>query len=94
MAATVNSEGGVVVSGENRRPGAWLLPAIVVAVGAYVLYTGVQNGTLSAVALKPVNWVGVPLLAAGAITALGKKPLAKLLGVLVAVVGAILVICV
>lgn len=81
------------MSGENRRIGGWLLPAIVVAVGAYFLISGMRSGTLRAVELKPVNWAGLGLMAAGLVAALLKKPVLKLLGVLVCAVGAIMVIC-
>ena len=79
------------MSGEHRR--GWILPVIVVAVGAYFLVTGMQRGTLSAVTLRPVNWAGIALMAAGLIFAFMKKPALKLLGVAVCGIGAILVIC-
>ena len=86
--------GGVYMSGEDRRFNGWLLPVLVVAVGAYCLYAGAQGGTLSAARLRPVNWVGIAALAAGAACALaGKRPVVRLLGVLAAGIGAILVIC-
>ena len=82
------------MSGEHRRPGAWLLPAIVVAAGAYFLYDASQRGTLRAIALSPVNWTGLALMLVGAVLAIVKKAAGpKLLGVMIAVVGAILVIC-
>ena len=81
------------MSGENRRMGGWLLPVIVVAVGAFFLYTNVQAGTLHAATLRPVNWAGIALMAAGALAAFWKKPLVKLMGVLVCGIGAIMVIC-
>lgn len=81
------------MSGENRRFGGFLLPVIVVLVGAYFLVTGMRSGTLSAAELKPVNWVGLALMLAGLICAFFKKPALKLAGTLVCGVGAILVIC-
>lgn len=81
------------MSGENRRFGGWLLPVIVVAVGAYFLVTGMQSGTLKAVQLKPVNWAGIALMVAGLVPAFMSKPVLKLAGVLVCGIGAILVIC-
>lgn len=81
------------MSGEHRRFGGWFLPVIVVAIGAYFLITGMLNGTLHAVALRPVNWVGVGLMALGVVAAFFKKPLIKLAGVLICGVGAILIIC-
>lgn len=83
------------MSGENRRFGGWLLPVLVVAVGAYFLVNGLRTGTLRAVALGPVNWVGLGLMAAGLVVAiaLGKRGLWKLVGTLICGVGAILVIC-
>ena len=81
------------MSGENRRLGGWLLPVIVVAVGAYFLVTGMRSGTLRTVQLKPVNWVGLGAMLAGLVAALMKKPKLKLIGVLVCAVGAIMVIC-
>ena len=82
------------MSGERRRAGGWLLPVIVVGLGAYFLLTGMQGGTLKPAALKPVNWAGIPLLVAGAVAAIAvKKPAIKLIGVLLAGVGAILIIC-
>ena len=81
------------VSGENRRFGGWMLPVIVVAVGAYFLFGALQNGTLQAVTLKPTGFVGLALMIAGAATALaGKRRALKLIGVLIAVAGAIMVI--
>ena len=79
------------MSGEHRR--GWILPVIVVAVGATFLVTGMQRGTLSAVTLKSVNWAGIALMAAGLISAFMKKPVLKLVGVLACGIGAILVIC-
>ena len=79
------------MSGEHRR--GWILPVIVVAVGATFLVTGMQRGTLSAVTLRPVNWAGIALMAAGLISAFMKKPALKLVGVLACGIGAILVIC-
>ena len=83
------------MSGENRRYGGWLLPVIVVAVGAYFLLNAMRQGTLTAVSLKPVNYVGLALMAAGlvGVVALRKRDLWKLAGVLVCGVGAIMVIC-
>ena len=79
------------MSGEHRR--GWILPVIVVAVGAYFLVTGMQQGTLSAVTLKPVNWAGLALMAAGLVSAFMKRPALKLAGVAACGIGAILVIC-
>ena len=79
--------------GENRRPTAWLLPVIVVAVGAYFLYDAAGRGTLKAVSLSPVNWSGLGLMAAGLVCAFFKQPALKLAGVLACGIGAILVIC-
>lgn len=83
------------MSGENRRYGGWLLPVIVVAVGAYFLVDALQKGTLTAVALKPVNYAGLALMVAGlvGVLALRKRDLWKLVGTLVCGVGAIMVIC-
>lgn len=82
------------MSGESRRPGGWLLPVIVVAAGAYFLVTALQSGTLSAVSLKPVNWIGLALMVAGATVALvvREKKLYKLAGVVLCVAGAVMVI--
>ena len=82
------------VSGENRRPGGWLLPVIVLAVGAYFLVNAMQHGALRAATLRPVNWVGLALMPVGAVCALAvkKRGLWKLAGVLVCGVGAIMVI--
>ena len=85
------------MSGEDRRSSAnrgWLLPVIVAAAGAAFLIASMRNGTLNAVALKPVNWAGLALMAAGVVPALGRKPLWKLVGTLICGVGAIMVICV
>ena len=79
------------MSGEHRR--GWILPVIVVAVGAYFLVTGMQRGTLSAVTLKPVNWAGIALMVAGLVSAFMKKPALKLMGVALGGIGAVLVIC-
>ena len=79
------------MSGEHRR--GWILPVIVVAVGAYFLVTGMQRGTLSAVTLRPVNWAGIALMVAGLVSAFMKKPAMMLLGVAVCGISAILVIC-
>lgn len=83
------------MSGENRRYGGWLLPVIVVAVGAYFLVNGMQKGTLQSVALKPVNIAGLVLMAAGLVASIAarKNGLLKLAATLVCGVGAILVIC-
>ena len=81
------------MSGENRRFGGFLLPVIVVLVGAYFLVTGMRPGTLRAAELKPVNWVGLMLMLAGLVCAFFKKPALKRAGTLVCGVGAILVIC-
>lgn len=81
------------MSGEHRRVGAWLLPVIVVAIGAYFLLAARQSGALRPVELKPVNWAGLTVMAAGLVPALGKKMPWKLVGTLVCGIGAILVIC-
>ncbi len=83
------------MSGENRRYGGWILPVIVVAVGAYFLVNAIQKGTLQPVALGPVNIAGLVLMAAGLIASLAarKNGLIKLAATLVCGVGAILVIC-
>ena len=81
------------MSGGRERIVGRLLPVIVIAVGAYFLLTGKANGTLSAARLRPVNWAGLALMAAGVAGAFFRKPLIKLIGVLVCGIGAILVIC-
>ena len=81
------------MSGENRRPAAWLLPVIVVGVGAYFLYDAASRGTLKAATLSPVTWAGLGLMVAGLVCAFFKKPALKLAGVLACGIGAILVIC-
>lgn len=81
------------MSGENRRIGGWLLPVIVVMVGAYFLATGMRAGNLRAVQLKPVNWAGLGAMLAGLVCALMKKPKLKLVGVFVCAIGAFMVIC-
>ena len=80
------------MSGEPRRFGGWLLPVIVVMVGAYVLLT---SGSLRPIALRPVQWAGIAAMAAGAVAtiAVRKNPLVRLAGVIVCGIGAILVIC-
>ncbi len=80
------------MSGEHRRFGGFILPVLVVMAGAYFLYTQTRSGTLSAVELKPVNWIGLGAMAAGLVAALQKRPALKLIGTLVCGVGAILVI--
>ena len=81
------------MSGEHRRMNGWLLPVIVVVVGAYFLLTARQGGALRPVELKPINWVGLAVMVAGLVPAVGKSPLWKLAGTLICGVGAILVIC-
>lgn len=81
------------MSGEHRRYGGFMLPAIVVIAGVVWALTAAQSGTLSAAALKPVNWAGLALMAAGVVAAFMKKPTVRLMGVLACGVGAILVIC-
>ncbi|MBQ6373508.1 MAG: hypothetical protein IJJ45_03375 [Clostridia bacterium] len=83
------------MSGERRRAGGWLLPVIVVAVGALFLLNGVQNGTLKPVSLKPVNLAGLAVMAAGIIAVIAgrRTPLMKLAGVFICGAGAIMVIC-
>ena len=94
------------MSGEDRPTGSgrgWLLPVIVVAVGIGLWITASRSGALRPVALKPVNWAGLAVMAAGLVAvvvasikgseAAGKALMAKLLGVLACGVGAILVIC-
>ena len=81
------------MSGENRRFGGFLLPVLVVAVGAYFLFTGARSGTLRAASLKPVTWAALRLMLVGLVAALRRSPALKLVGTLVCGVGAILVIC-
>ena len=83
------------MSGERKRGGVWLLPAIVVAVGAYFLVNAIRKGTLQPVALGPVNIAGLVLMAAGLVAAIAgrKNGLVRLAATLVCGVGAILVIC-
>ncbi len=81
------------MSGERKRGGVWLLPAIVVAAGAYFWGTQSRAGTLKAAKLAPVNGVGLALMAAGLVCALLKKPALRLAGTLLCGVGAIMVIC-
>ncbi len=80
------------MSGEHRR---FLLPVIVLAVGVYVMITSSGQGALRPVSLKPVQWAGIAVMAAGLVSALviRKKPLWRLAGVIVCGIGAILVIC-
>ena len=77
------------MSGERRR----FLPVIVLIALICALAGGVQSGPLHAARLKPVNWMGIAMMAAGVALALGKAPARKLTGVLVCGIGAILVIC-
>lgn len=81
------------MSGDRRPLGGWMLPAIVVAVGACVLIGGMQRGALKPIALTPLNWVGLALMVAGAVLAVGaqKSRLVKLAGVAICAVGAMLV---
>ena len=81
------------MSGEHRRMGGFMLPAIVVIAGIVYALSAARNGTLSAAALKPVNWAGLALMAAGVAAAFRKRPTVRLMGVLACGVGAILVIC-
>ena len=83
------------MSGENRHFGGWFLPVLVVAVGIYLLTTGFQSGSLRPVAMKPVGWAGLALMAGGVIAcfAARQNKLIKLLGVMICGIGAILVIC-
>ena len=81
------------MSGEHRRFGGLMLPAIVVIAGVVYALSAAHNGTLSAAALKPLNWAGLALMAAGVVAAFMKKPMVRLMGVLACGVGAILVIC-
>ena len=82
------------MSGEHRRHGGWILPVIVVAVGAYFLYAAAQKGALSAVTLKPLGWAGIALMVAGAALALivRKNKYIRLAGVLLCGVGAMMAI--
>ena len=86
-------ERGDIMSGEHRRFGGFMLPAIVVIAGVVYALGAAQNGMLSAARLKPVNWAGLALMAAGVAATFIKKPAAKLIGVLACGLGAILVIC-
>ena len=79
------------MSGEHRR--LLVLPAIVVAVGAWFLFTHMEAGTLKPPMLRPVNWAGLGLMLVGLVAALRRSPALKLVGTLVCGVGAILVIC-
>lgn len=79
------------MSGEKRRFGGWFLPVIVVAAGAYALYTAKQSGRLNAVALGPVNWAGLAAMVAGLVIALCLRGRWKLAGLAVCVVGAVMV---
>ena len=81
------------MSGEHRRFGGFMLPAIVVIAGVVYALGAAQNGMLSAARLKPVNWAGLALMAAGVVAAFMKKPTVRLMGVLACGIGAILVIC-
>ena len=80
------------MSGERRR--GWILPVIVVAIGACMLVSASRQGKLNAVLLKPANWVGLALMAVGAIVALAarKSKLLKLAGVFACGIGTIMVI--
>ena len=62
------------MSGEHRRMGGFMLPAIVVIAGIVYALSAARNGTLSAAALKPVNWAGLALMAAGVAAAFMKTP--------------------
>ena len=94
------------MSGEDgRRDGlrGWLLPVIVVCAGAFALYWSAQNGLMRPVALKPLNWAGLAIMALGLAAAVaggllaakrgGQAQLVRLLGVLACDVGTIMVIC-
>ena len=82
------------MSGEHRRHSGWILPVIVVAVGAYFLYTAARRGALRAVALGPVGWVGLALMVAGAALALivRRNKYLRLAGVLLCGAGAMMAI--
>jgi len=82
------------MSGEKRPVAGWLLPVVIVA-AACGLAMGGQSVALSPASLKPVNWVGIGLMAAGAAGAvlIRRQPLWRLAGVAVCGIGAILVIC-
>ncbi|MBR1561228.1 MAG: hypothetical protein IJ646_13420 [Clostridia bacterium] len=81
------------MSGEHRR--LLVLPAIVVAVGAWFLFTHMEAGTLKPPMLRPVNWAGLAVMAAGLVAAVAarRRPLVRLAGVVACGVGAILIIC-
>lgn len=83
------------MSKEHRRPGSWLLPVLIAAVGVSYLVASNARGALSVAALKPINRVGLGVMLAGLVLALfvRKRPLARLAGVMLCGVGAILVIC-
>ena len=83
------------MSGDHKRLGGWMLPVIVVAIGAYFLATAVRQGTLKPVELHPVNWIGLAAMLAGLIFsfAFKRSQRMRLLGLLVCGIGAIMVIC-
>lgn len=77
---------------ESKFQSGRMLPVIVVFVGAYLLYSAARSGTLSAVTLKPLNWIGLGLMVVGAVPALISKNLTwRLGGVLVCSTGAAMV---
>ena len=80
------------MSSERRHFGL-ALPILVVLVGGGLLLSAAQQGTLQAANLRPVNYAGLAAMAAGVGMVFSKKPLMKLIGVLVCGVGSILVIC-
>jgi len=74
--------------------GGWILPVIVVLAGAYLLWTNVSRGNLSAVKLTAASWAGLALMAAGAAAAIAvrERRLLKIAGLALCVAGAIMVI--
>ena len=82
------------MSGDRRRAGGWILPVIVVLVGAYFLWTSANRGALNAVKLTPAGWAGLALMVAGAVVAVAvrERRLLKIAGVALCVAGAVMVI--
>ena len=80
------------MSGDRRRAGGWILPVIVVLVGAYFLWTSANRGALNAVKLTPAGWAGLALMVAGAVVAVRERRLLKIAGVALCVAGAVMVI--
>ena len=82
------------MSGDKRRMGGWILPVIVVLIGAYFLWTSASRGALNAVRLTSAGWAGLGLMVAGAIVAVAvrERRLLKIAGLALCVAGAIMVI--